>query len=270
MKPTRRVILWNGPPRVQVEAASRQRFRIVRRGPITRWFQSIGYVRPTLSRDRDFDARFAFEGDDHDFGEALLRQAAARQAIVALMEPRSIAVVHDGRRLSIVARKSRRRLLKDSAEAFGEHLEALDAAAAALPGATQPRPRPPLVRLVIAAVLTGLALLLGGALVLTLLGNEVADTRLGPIVLWATGGALFIALVVLLVLGRMIAGRNASHRELALLLVTTLSGCASAGIALGLLSQRAFDEAPAAIDTERLVVEPLEGPAPSLPDAPPH
>ena len=234
------------PPVVTVPSACPHRFRLVPCGAATRWARERGLARALRSANGAFDARWALETEDVEFGEALLRRAEARAAVTALAELGLYAVTHDGRRLhaTLGARERRRIKEPERKAAIEAQLRALDALCRELNEARH-YPRRTFHRRLFAGLLIG-ALALGAAAMAGIVhwSRDLVDGELAVLALRSLAAGLPIGLVIVAACVASLAGRTTSHKEAALLLVLGLPAVVGACTAGALALNRALDPGP--------------------------
>ena len=238
----------HAPPSVSLKCSSPHAFRVQPLGKPTRWFRQIGYTLPILSGDRAFDERWSVESDDREFAQALVRERDVRAALARLDALGCRALAHTRRKLvAVLSRQGRTREDRELQETqVREQLGVLDGAVAKI-CRLHAFPRNGGRLRVVLATIGASALVPLGLLGLALGGDELVTGELGRLILWSLLGSLPLLLVYLLVMGRLLAGRSSSHRDLLVVALTALLALPVLGMGATVTLNRLADPGPPAV-----------------------
>ena len=236
------------PLSVSLKCASPHAFRVQPLGRPTRWFRRIGYTLPILSGDRALDERWSVESDDHEFAQALVRERDVRAALAQLDALGCHALAHTRRKLvAVLSRHARRREDRELQETqVREQLAVLDGAVSKVCRVHAFPHNGGRLRVVLATVGSS-ALMPLGLLGLALGGDELVSGELGRLILWSLLASLPLLLVYLLVMGRLLAGRSSSHRDLLVVALTAILGLPVLGMGTAVTLNRVADRGPPAV-----------------------
>lgn len=237
-----------GPPSVSLKCSSPHAFRVQPLGRPTRWFRQIGFTLPILSGDHAFDERWSVESDDHEFAQTLVRERDVRAALARLDALGCRALAHTRRKLvAVFSRHGRTREDRELQESqLREQLAVLDGAVARICRLHAFPHNGGRLRVVLATLGSSVLVALG-LLGLALGGDELVAGELGRLILWSLLASLPLLLVYLLVMGRLLAGRSSSHRDLLVVMLTALLALPLLAMGAAVTLNRVADPGPAVV-----------------------